>query len=239
MAFWRGNCRIKQCSFVVAYVIFATIVVGGCTEEKIVSVADGVSAAPAATPAFPAPPVSIVNGGSPIVSQNVKPPEVIRAVASPAVSPNRPRPEVVVVQSDVRKMVAAIYSGEVDTTISFTHPQILQSMGGQIQAKSALTNMFSQTKRLGLNLESMEFPVDPTFLKTPLHDFVIVPTLSRVVSAKGQRAESLNYQFGIRDTGSVSWKYMEGSRINQGNVRTYFPDFPTDFVFPQTYRRKL
>ena len=51
--------------------------------------------------------------------------------------------------------------------------------------------------------------------------------------------ESLNYQFGIRAIGTSKWTYIEGSRINKQNVRTLFSDFPSDYEFPEFYRKKL
>ncbi len=143
-----------------------------------------------------------------------------------------------VVQEDVRKMVSAVYGADVETVLGYTHPKIIDLLGGRSQAKSALETAFSQFQSLGMKLESMTFPDDPTFLKTDTNHFVMVPTKS-IVSANGQRIESLNYQFGIRQIGTTKWKYIEGSRINQQNVTTLFPDFPTDYEFPKFYRKKL
>ncbi len=143
-----------------------------------------------------------------------------------------------VVQEDVRKMASAVYGADVETVLGYTHPKILDLMGGRSRAKSALETAFSQFQSLGMKLESMTFPDDPTFLKTDVNHFVIVPTKS-IISANAQRVESLNYQFGIRQIGTAKWKYIEGSRINRQNVTTLFPDFPADYEFPKFYRKKL
>ncbi len=143
-----------------------------------------------------------------------------------------------VVQEDARKLSNAVYNADVDTVLGYTHPKIIEMMGGTSQAKSALDAAFSKFQLLGMKLESMTFPKAPTFLKTDVNHFVIVPT-KIIISANGQRLESLNYQFGIRRIGTTQWKYVEGSRINKQNVTTLFPDFPADYEFPEFYRRKL
>jgi hypothetical protein len=78
----------------------------------------------------------------------------------------------------------------------------------------------------------------PTFTNNAAHYFAVVPT-KLVLTVKGQRLESLNYQFGVRDVAQTNWTYIEGSRITAENVRTFFPDFPSGFEFPKVYRKKL
>jgi hypothetical protein len=146
--------------------------------------------------------------------------------------------ETEIVQTDVRRILNAVYQGDVDTVVGYTHPKIIELMGGITQTKSLLRTALSKTQGTRMTLESLTFPVDPTFLKTDLNHFVIVPTKS-VVRANGQRLESLNYQVGIRAVGTSKWTYIEGSRINKQNVRTLFPDFPSDYEFPGFYRKRL
>lgn len=142
------------------------------------------------------------------------------------------------IQSDVRKLATAVYSGDVDTILSYTHPIIINALGGETQAKTTLKLALIKQLGLGLKLESMKFPSEPTFLKSDLHLFAIVPTKS-IMSAKGKRVESLNFQFGIRKHASKVWKYIEGSRITKQNISQMFPDFPKDYEFPKTSRKLL
>ncbi|MGD9126473.1 MAG: hypothetical protein PVH19_03760 [Planctomycetia bacterium] len=161
-------------------------------------------------------------------------------------SPSDPEPvshvgseeEVKLVQEDVRKMSQAVYDADIPTILDYTHPTIIEKMGGRSQVESALKGMLSQVQSIGMKLESMTFPAAPDFLETEERRFVIVPTKS-IVSANGQQLESLNYQFGIQEKGTTAWKYIEGSRINQQNVRSLFPDFPPNYQFPEIYRKKL
>ena len=90
----------------------------------------------------------------------------------------------------------------------------------------------------GSRVESLSFPRPPDFIETDREVFAIVPTLM-VLERGGQRVESLNYQFGVLDPDSVEWKYVEGSRINAGNVRSLFPSFPSEYDFPEFYRKRL
>ena len=146
--------------------------------------------------------------------------------------------DVRIVQSDCARLANAVYSGDVETVLAFTHPTVIERMGGASQATNVLKSTFQQFKSKGMKLDSQMFPTEPIFLKSDRHNFAIVPTKSIVV-AQGQRLESLNYQFGIRDSGHTNWTYIEGSRINSTNVVQLFPDFPKNFAFPTFYRKKL
>lgn len=142
------------------------------------------------------------------------------------------------VQGDVRKMIAAVYDAEVDVVLGYTHPRIIEMMGGESRAQTTLKIAFASIQSTGMTLESLTFPTAPALVQSDVNQFVIVPTLS-IVAAKDQRVESLNYQFGVRPVGETEWKYLEGSRVNKKFLGTFFPDFPTSYELPETYRKKL
>ena len=143
-----------------------------------------------------------------------------------------------IVQTDVTNFLKAFHSGDVDTVVGYTHPLIIEKLGGMEMTKSAMKRVHATLKSIEMKVDSMKFPAEPTFLKTEKHTFAIVPTIT-IFSTKGRRVESLNYQFGIRSVGEKKWTYMEGSRISQKNVRSFFPDFPSDYEFPKFYRKLL
>ena len=143
-----------------------------------------------------------------------------------------------IVQADVRRIINALYGNDLDTVLAHTHPKIIASMGGLTAARSAVQTSLAQIQSAQMSLESLSFPQEPSFLKVGLRDFVILPTKS-VIVVKGQRMESLNFQFGIKEPGSTNWAYIEGSRINTQNLASLFPDFPAGYKFPPFYRKRL
>lgn len=142
------------------------------------------------------------------------------------------------VQGDVQSMVRALYEGDLAKVLDFTHPTILKVLGGREQAMALLETSMSPLLERGMRIESLSFPGPPEFIESAGSVFAIVPTLS-VMAMGDQRVESLNFQFGVLDASTDSWRYAEGSRINSGNVRSLFPDFPDGYRFPETYRRRL
>jgi hypothetical protein len=142
------------------------------------------------------------------------------------------------VQSDLRTLLAAMYGGDVDTVLRYTHPAVIAVTGGEEQARKSIQEAGAKIRELGMQHESVTFPRPPDFLEGGGRRFAVVPTLS-IVSANGQRIESLNYQLGVLEPDAKGWTYIEGSRIDKENVQSLFPGFPADYEFPPSYRKKL
>lgn len=143
------------------------------------------------------------------------------------------------VQADARAIYSALYSGDADTLLRLTNPKVIEQLGGMAKAKPGLESMLEKLQGLGMTVESISFPNDPTFIHTASNQYVLIPTLAVLKARNGQRVESLSFQLGARATGATAWTYLDGSQINKASVKTYFSDFPPDQAFPSTSRKKL
>ena len=142
------------------------------------------------------------------------------------------------VQDDVRKLMTALYTGDVDTVVAHTHPAVLVKLGGTARVHDAIADVCKRMKEHGAKLESLTFPRAPEFLQADDRWFAIVPTLS-VTVADGQRMESTSFQFGVIEPGAEHWTYIDGSRVESTDVPRLFVGFPLSYRFPPVTRRKL
>ncbi|MFY9344887.1 MAG: hypothetical protein WAT39_20505 [Planctomycetota bacterium] len=143
-----------------------------------------------------------------------------------------------VVQRDVEHLVKSIYAGEFDVVVAKTHPVILEWIGGAAKARELMAAAVEPMLAKGIHVESLRFPQPPEFVRTERAAYSIVPTLM-ILTIGSDRVESLNYQFGVLEPGASGWLFIEGSRVNGGNVRSLFADFPAGHTFPQFHRRRL
>ncbi len=146
--------------------------------------------------------------------------------------------EVETVQSDVRRIVNAAFEGDIDVMLGYTHPAIINAMGGRIAARRTIDGVIQSVQALNMTLESLSFPAYPIFVLGEDFRYVIVPTMSLISVNEGQ-LESVNFQFGVQSQKTGAWVYFEGSQLSDEILASLFPDFPTDFVFPETYQKKL
>ena len=142
------------------------------------------------------------------------------------------------VQADVQSMMRAVDAGDVETTVRFTHPKVIELLGGPDTTRQVLQRLFVSARESGMNREAVSFPAPPTCVSAGRRHFAIVPTVT-VFSTKIGRIESLNYQLGVKDPKQRDWTYLDGSRVNARTVYQFFPEFPKDFKFPSTYRKPL
>ena len=144
------------------------------------------------------------------------------------------------VQADIRSILNAGYSGDLDTILRFTNPKLVEMMGGKDQAKVQLAAPLEQIRSAGMTLESLDFPQDPTFFETRANQYVIVHTLMVANLGNGQRAESVGYQLGVRPLGTTEWTYVDGKGLTKANaVTTILPDFPRGQSLPPTSLKRL
>ncbi len=166
---------------------------------------------------------------------------LVAAVAQddhPAVQRDVLPAEVETVQSDVNRIVNAAFEGDIDVMLDYTHPAIINAMGGRVAARQTLSRVIEQVQTLNMSLVSFSFPGDPIFILGEEFRYVVVPTMSRIAINEGQ-LESVNFQFGIQDQRNGAWVYFEGSQLSDQILASLFADFPTDFEFPETYQKKL
>ena len=142
------------------------------------------------------------------------------------------------VQSDVRSMIEALYRGDAVTLLRFTHPQVIQAIGGSEAALAGTKRALERRKLIGVELESLEFPSEPELMKGQGREFAIVHTRI-VLSSGGRRVESRGFQLGVKDPGASVWRYIEGSDIDDVKVQMMFPGFPVDYTFPGITRQLL
>ena len=158
-------------------------------------------------------------------------------------------PEAKIVQEHTRKLLEAPYNGDVDSVLSLTHPKIIERAGGIDLMRKMMTLMKSNAANNpdepSQELESIEFPEDPTIVRVKGDEFVVVPYRTVVKSSRdlpkmqgaparfGKRVslhlESYGYLFAHKDEDG-DWKYVSGG---EDRARGFFPEFPADFVFPK------
>jgi hypothetical protein len=140
------------------------------------------------------------------------------------------------IQSDVKRLLNALYAGDTDSILKATPPEVITLMGGEAKTRQMLKDAVQGMQASGAKLESVTFPENPTFLKTDLHQFAVVPT-KNIIIFNGSRFESLHFQIGIKNTGAINWTFIDGEQAS--NVNKILPDFPANFQFPPTSTKKI
>lgn len=143
------------------------------------------------------------------------------------------------VQKDVERILRATYEADAETVFGYAHPKVIDLMGGAERARVRLAVTLGRMQHAGMQLESLEFPSPPRFIRGKSSTIVFVPTLMTVSGPGGRKAESRNFQAGILEHGASRWTYVEGSQIDASNIQVFFPEAPQGIELPPVHRRKI
>lgn len=144
------------------------------------------------------------------------------------------------VQRDVRTLMDAVHGGDVDTVLRLTHPRVVELQGGPASARGVIAAALAQLRGLGMKVETFAFTAPPAIVRgADQRTFAIVPTRQIMAFGNGQRVESVNFQFGVREREGAGWTYVEGSRLTPAVLGAWFPDFPPGYTLPAISRKKL
>jgi len=144
-----------------------------------------------------------------------------------------------VVQQDVTALLKAMYGGDVATQLRYAYPLVVLAMGGPDKARASLVQAGEQLKDAGTKVELLDFPEPPRFVAGSAgRQFAVVPTRT-ILSVRGQRVQSFNFQLGVLEVGASQWFYLEGSRMTPPVLAGMFPDFPTAYRFPKVSKEVL
>ncbi|MCK4860081.1 MAG: hypothetical protein KAS87_05950 [Candidatus Omnitrophica bacterium] len=142
------------------------------------------------------------------------------------------------VQSDAKRVIMAAYNFDKESTLELTHPIVIELIGGRESMEQFLDIYYQQLRSSNIKLLEFNFPNPPIFLESMKHEFVIIPTQSKV-SVNDKIVESLNYQLGVRNIGNEKWHYIDGSQLNKKILLQWFPDFPADVELPNKEKKLL
>lgn len=137
-----------------------------------------------------------------------------------------------VVKSQVREIQQATASGDMDTVIRYTHPVVIEMIGGEEKMRDLLEGSLGEMLAQ-VEMREFDFRGEPEFLAGEEHEFVLVPVRS-VFGIMGRAVTSRSFQLGVRRVGAPDWKYLESPELPF--ILECFPDFPEDHPLPETGR---
>lgn len=146
------------------------------------------------------------------------------------------------VQTDVKLLRESVYKppDDVDAVLKITHPVTIEEVGGEAKARENATSAARKQVSKLFTVEKVEFPESPKFFAGKEHEFVFVPIKMTLLRADGIRDVSTTFYLGGRKPGDAGFVYADGAKLTlEGNVATFFADYPKDVEFPKVFRQQV
>ena len=160
-----------------------------------------------------------------------------KLLADEAVAPAKISAEEKQIRQDLETWMKSVMDADEKTFFEFAHPRPFERRIGlkeetarQMKAGKEAFAKMEEFIRGKFDLQ-IEFPQPAIFIKSSVHEFAIVPCVI-IVDTKVVLSKTHTFQLGVREIGEKKWKYLDGTKLDQGDIRDYFEDFSKEQPLP-------
>ncbi len=124
----------------------------------------------------------------------------------------------------------AVASEDFNTVVDYTHPKVVEKMGGREKMVTALLSSSAQMKTEGSEILSAEIGEANQIEKIDNQLFAVLPIKITVKSPKG-RAVGDSSLVGVSDDNGKNWKFISG--VSKEGLKTIFPKAADKLQIPE------
>jgi hypothetical protein len=132
------------------------------------------------------------------------------AFTTPAVAADLKPEEVEKVQSDIRKIMAAVQAGDASTVVNMTHPSLVKSVGGKAELQKMTLDALAQIKEANVKFLSNEVGAPSRIYTAGPEEASLVPTTA-MMEVSGRKVKSTGFMVAIRKKNTNDWSYVDGA----------------------------
>lgn len=141
-----------------------------------------------------------------------------------------PAPERAVAEQ-ARAACETLVSGDLEKFVGWTHPKLVQAMGGRERLVAALKTGQRDMARQGIQLVSAQIRSKVELARTSKDWFAIVPYDLEMTVPAG-RVLVRTWLLGISSDQAKTWTFVDGGTLNAASVKRLFPNFPDQLTLP-------
>jgi hypothetical protein len=126
---------------------------------------------------------------------------------------------------DAARLVACMKAFDAACVNSLTYTKMLEDHGiSRDQLDQGLVKMYQQMKSLRARYAQFELGAPWSSFVSGKNTYVFIP-YSMVLTARGQDTIGKAFFLGISDDSGVSWKFVDGQKITQDNIKIFIPGY--------------
>lgn len=131
----------------------------------------------------------------------------------------------------LKKLVEAVRTGSAETVVELTHPKVHEMVGGRETMLATLSQTFESSKAAGHRLQRVEIGKPSALGRDGRRVFIFFPYIG--LSGGNENTTTIQaFYLGISDDNGGSWKFVDGSRMDQRSVRIFIPSYSGQPALP-------
>jgi hypothetical protein len=135
------------------------------------------------------------------------------------------------VKDQARAACDALVSGDLDKFVGWTHPKLVQAMGGRERLVELLKTGQKEMAKQGIQLLSASIQSRVELAQGGDDRFAIVP-YDLEMSVPAGRALVRTWLLGVSPDQGKTWTFIDGGKLNAAAIKEYFPNFPGKLALP-------
>lgn len=130
-------------------------------------------------------------------------------------------------------MANAAVKGDYNTLFKYTHPAIINSMGGKDQALASLKQGLAMLKSSSFSIKSIKIGKVTQSIVGKANIQCIVPRIMDM-RVSGVDAHSNDYLFGISYDGGKNWQFIDTGSSTPEKLRKLLPEIDKKLTIPKS-----
>ena len=136
------------------------------------------------------------------------------------------------IKTQAEKIATAVFNGQYDTVVKYTHPNIVALAGGEDALLSMLKIQMAEIENQGVTIDQIEVG-DSIVAKRYKDEYHALVPKMMTMSMDGQRIMMKSYLFGFSDAEGMDWTFVEADELTSPMGANLFPDFETNIEIPK------
>lgn len=135
----------------------------------------------------------------------------------------------------VKQLVQAVRAGNAETVVDLTHAKVHEMLGGREKMLATLSETFGLARAAGHKLSKVEIGQPSSLGHDGKRLFLFIPYIS--VAGSNQQTTTIEaFYLGISEDNGASWKFVDGSRMDQQSVKIFIPSYSGQPALPSVRR---
>lgn len=130
------------------------------------------------------------------------------------------------------KMADAMKTQQYEVMLNYTHPKVVEMLGGNKKYLDILTTGGKEMRKMGIDYESIILgePTEPIKAGNELH--CLIPETITMVLKEGKMI-SKSHLLAVSSDNGKNWTFIETAVLNEDNIKKILPNYNPSLKIPK------
>lgn len=135
------------------------------------------------------------------------------------------------IKEQAEQMASALLHGDYETMVKFTHPKVVELIGGRDKMISLLKNGTLEMQQQGISFESVIIGEPSSIVKAGEDLHCLIPQTIFMKVPKG-KLKTESHLLAISKDKGIHWVFIDTVKLDKDNVKMVVPNYNPELQLP-------